>query len=202
MQVLHGCLGGAAGAVYNRQQEVIERCIDHFCERHPKCRSFRNVKGAWDLDLIDMAMRLLLVWDLFGHCNRSSTAWPFFARMTLGMLFYLGWRPFQLTRDVDHNDARWQDHPILSSGMCHLTCLADRPASLFVNGLRTKFYRNPRPVLNQYSQELEDRVVCDGKLTYAPAVDVCPVLAWVAWAVMNGMFGFAPLIVMNGTGIV
>ena len=146
-----------------------------------------------------MAMRLLLVWDVFGHCNRSVTAWPFFARMALGMLFYLGWRPFQLTRDeVDHKDARWQDHPVLSFGMCRLTWLPHRPASVFVNGLRTKFYRNPRPVLNPYSHELEDRVVCDGKLTYAPAVDVCPVLAWLAWAIMNGMFGFAPLLVMNG----
>ena len=70
--------------------------------------------------------------------------------------------------------------------------------SVFVNGLRTKFYRNPRPVLNQYSQELEDRVACNGKLTYAHAVDMCPVLAWVAWAVMNGMFGFAPLLLLNG----
>ena len=125
VQVLHGSLGGVAGSVYNRQREVIERCIDRFCECHPKCRSFRNGKGAWDLDLIDMAMRLLLVWDLFGHCNRSITAWPFFAHMTLVLLFCLGWRPFQLTRDeVDHKDAHWRDHPILCFGMCRLTWLA------------------------------------------------------------------------------
>ncbi len=185
------------GRLHARERSAIQKVVDAFCLRHPECRTIRNTKSAWDDVLVDAAMRLLLLWHVHGHCQKRSLAWPCFARMALGMLNYLGWRPFSLTRDrVDAHDDRWRAHPICSFGHCLLAWEHGLLVSVQVHGVRTKFRRNPRQEMDE-SGVLRDVPVLDGKLTYSVSVDTCPVLAWLAWAVLCGAFGYDPLYVTS-----
>jgi hypothetical protein len=180
------------------QRDIIQRVVDVHCTFFPACRTVRNTKSAWDNVLVDAGLQLLLQWGSFGHCYLKHPAWPAFARMTLSMLNYLGWRPMSLTRDrVDAQDDRWRNHPILPFGLCELAWQHGKAVSVQVFGLRTKFNRNPRPEQGR-DGSLSDRIIMDGKLTHADAVDVCPVLAWLVWAIVCGAFGWEPLRVVGG----
>lgn len=176
------------------QHRLIQRVVDEHCGLHPYCRSLRNTKSAWDDGLVDAAMQLLLQWHVYGHCNMHFRAWPAFARMVLAVLNHTGWRPFQVTRDrLDAADARWTNHPILSFGLCSLVWRGGVLVAVGLTCLRTKFRRNPRQELNADGQ-LVDRPLLAGKLTCGAAVDTCPVSAFLVWAVVCGVFGWAPLV--------
>lgn len=180
------------------QRDIIQRVVDAHCTFFPLCRTVRNTKSAWDNVLVDAGLQLLLQWGAYGHCYLKHPAWPAFARMTLSMLNYLGWRPMSVTRDrVDAQDARWHNHPILPFGLCELAWHDGKVVSVQVFGLRTKFNRSPRLEMGA-DGSLRDRIIMDGKLTYADAVDVCPVLAWLVWAIACGAFGWEPLRVVGG----
>lgn len=182
------------GRLHAQQRDIIQRVVDAHCQRNPICRTVRNTKAAWDDVLIDSAMQLLLQWNVYGHCYKSLLAWPSFARMAFAMLNYLGWRPMSLTRDrVDKHDARWANHPVCSFGQCLLAWDCGVLVSAQVHGVRTKFLRNPRQELDS-AGVLRDRAILDGKLTYSDVVDTCPVLAWMVWAVVCGVFGYKPLV--------
>lgn len=184
-----------AHSLHLQQQAVIQRVVEQFCVMFPVCRSKRNTKLAWDDTLVDAALQLLLMWNIYGHCYLKHAAWPAFARMTLSMLNYLGWRPFSLTRDrVDAKHPRWFDKPILAFGDCQLGWGANgRLLYAQVFGKRTKFNSSPMFEVDE-TGNTKDRYIMDGKLTYSDSVDTCPALAWLVWAIVSGAFGFAPLV--------
>lgn len=104
---------GLGGRLHGLQRDVIQRVVDLHCLRYPRCRTIRNTKSAWSDLLVDAALQLLLQWQQYGNRLLRYSAWPAFARMTVSMLNYLGWRPFSLTRDrVDKFDRRWSNDPI------------------------------------------------------------------------------------------
>ena len=180
--------------LHRQQHRLIQRVVDEHCRRYPESRSLRNTKSAWDDVLVDAGMRLLLQWHTYGHCHMHLFAWPAFCRMALAVLNYTGWRPFQLTRDrLDAKCPRWGGHPVFSLAECELLWQAGQLVAVTVACLRTKFRRNPRRELNRQG-ELVDRPLMTGKLTYCDAVDTCPVLAFLVWAIVCGAFGFAPLV--------
>jgi hypothetical protein len=180
--------------LHRSQQALVQRVMDKFTLRYPECRIIRNTKAAWDDTLVDGALQLLLMWDVYGHTILDCSAWPAFARMSISMLNYLGWRPFSLTTDsADLHDARWYNKPILSFKQCRFAWQDDSIVCVSVFGTRTKFNRNPLFQLGSKG-ELKDRYIIDGRLTYSTSVDTCPVLAFLVWAIVVGAFGYAPLV--------
>jgi hypothetical protein len=183
--------------LHGSQQALVQRVLDRFVVRYPASRSIRNTKSAWDDTLVDGALQLLLTWDVYGHTLLDCPAWPAFARMSISMLNYLGWRPFCLTADSnDRHDDRWNDKPILSFRQCRMAWQDGSIVCVSVFGVRIKFNRNPLFELGRNGQ-LKDRYIIDGRLTYSTAVDTRPVLAFLAWAIVVGAFGYAPLVALS-----
>eukprot|EP00775_Hariotina_reticulata_P002257 gene2257-2569_t len=118
----------------------------------------------------------------FGLSDRSLES---YMRMLSNML---------VTRDrLDREDERWSCHPILSFGWCCFVWQGGLLVSVDLTCLRTKFRRNPRQELDG-DGNLVDRPLLPGKLTQGAAVDTCPVAAFLVWAVVCGVFGWAPLV--------
>lgn len=69
--------------LHNSQRERIQEVVTEFCRAHPECRVVPNTKSAWDDTLVDANMRLLLVWDVYGHACLGSPVWPAFARTVM-----------------------------------------------------------------------------------------------------------------------
>jgi hypothetical protein len=160
------------------QRDRIQKVVTEFCDVHPECRVVPNTKSAWDDVLVDAAMQMLLVWCVYGHCCLNNPAWPAFARMCMGMLNYLGWRPMSLTADrVDKEDPRWAGQPVLPLGACTLMWEQGVLVAVQVRGRRAKFHRNPKWVRGA-DGKLTHATILDGKLTWCPQVDVCACLAW------------------------
>lgn len=179
--------------LHNSQKERIQKVVTEFCEVHPECRVVANTKSAWDDVLVDAGMQLLLVWAAYGHCCQGNPAWPAFARMSLAMLNYLGWRPMSLTADDDDSlDPRWHGVAVLPFGSCQLAWEKGVLVSVLAKGRRAKFRRNPK-MLRGSDGKLQYANVVEGKLTWCPQVDICACLAWLVWAIAVGAFGYAPV---------
>jgi hypothetical protein len=175
------------------QRDRIQKVVTELCDVHPECRVVPNTKSAWDDVLVDAAMQMLLVWCVYGHCCLNNPAWPAFARMCMGMLNYLGWRPMSLTADrVDKEDPRWAGQPVLPLGACTLMWEQGVLVAVQVRGRRAKFHRNPKWVRGA-DGKLTHATILDGKLTWCPQVEVCVCLAWLVWVIANGAFGYAPV---------
>lgn len=189
---------GQSSQLHSEQRDVIQRVVDAHCVENPACRTIRNTKSAWSALLVDAALQLLLQWRVYGHCQMRQLMWPAFARLTLSMLNYLGWRPFSMTRDrVDKHDPRWCSDPILPFGWCRLIWQDNVLVAVQVFGKRTKFNRSPRQERDELGV-LRDRPVLDGKLTYNAQVDKCACLAWLIWSILVGVWGCRPIAVVNG----
>jgi hypothetical protein len=179
---------------HGRQFDIVQRVVNSVGIAYPATRAIRNTKAAWDSYIVDAGMRLLLLWDTFGHCHLHVPAWPAFARLTVGLFSYMGWRPVSFTHKPMEacTSIRWGGGPVLSFGECEMHWEGDRLVSVQISMLRTKFRRDPLFEGRLGSDELRNRVIGVGKLTYSEDVDTCPVLAWLVWAIINGVFGWAP----------
>ena len=188
----------ALGAMHKHQFATILRVVCSFGRVFPAARCKRNTKCAWDAALVDAGMQLLLMWDVWGHCHLQNPMWPAFARVTLGCFSYLGWRPFSLThKPSDMGSPRWGGMPVISWGDCQLHWAGGRLVAVQIQLNRTKFNRNPQ--FTVVAGKLVNRRIGVGKLTVSEQVDTCPCLAWLVWAILNGAFGYAPLVALLGS---
>jgi hypothetical protein len=185
----------AIDPLHGQQFEIIERVVRCIGEAYPISRAVRNTKSAWDWRIVDAGLQLLLMWDIYGHCNLQDPAWPAFARLVLCLFNYLGWRPVSFTHAPGEylTSLRWALQAVLSFGECVLHWGEDgRPVAVQITMLRTKFRRSPMYEACLDTGALKNRRIGVGKLTYSDQVDTCPVLAWLVWAIINGVFGYAP----------
>jgi hypothetical protein len=180
--------------LHDQQFDIIQRVVNSIGIVHPVSRAVRNKKAAWDWQIVDAGLKLLLQWNVHGHCHLHTPAWPAYARLVLCLFNYLGWRPVSFTHKPGEcaSSPRWGGQPVLSFGECALHWDKGRLVAVQFSMLRTKFKRNPLFEACLDTDALRNRRIGVGKLTYSDDVDTCPVLAWLVWAVLNGVFGYAP----------
>lgn len=176
------------------------------CPPQAKHRACQHVppphaKAAWDHNLVDKGMQLLLMWEVYGYCHLHTPAWPAYARLTLALFSYLGWQPVSLThKPGEQLSARWGGRAVISFGDCQLHWAQGCLVAVQVKMTRTKFNRDPLFDVTS-DGKLINRQIGVGKLTYSEQVDTCPVLAWLVWALLNGAFGSAPFQRVLGGGV-
>lgn len=133
------------GAMHKHQFAVILRVVCGFGMVFPAARSKWNTKSAWDADLVHAGMQLLLMWDIHGYCNLHNPVWPAYARLTISLFSYLGWRPVSFThKPGEVSSARWGGRPVISFGDRQLHLAGGRLVVVQIQLNRTKFNRNPQ----------------------------------------------------------
>lgn len=186
-------VGVGGGVDHGRVFTSIQQIVAAVGVQHPECRCRRNTKAAWDDQLVDAGMQLLLQWNVYGTCQSRCSAWPAFARLCLSLLNYTGWRPMSLTHEyLEKFCLRWAGVPVLAWEDCTLHWQGHMLLSVSINCNRLKFGCDPLYESNELG-ELSNRAVTTGKLTFSEGVDTCPCLAFVVWGLMNGVWGYEPL---------
>jgi len=191
--------GGDPDALHSTQFAVISLVVSDLADEHPEARCRRNTKEAWDHRIVDASMQLLLLWGVFGHCQRQYPAWPAYARLVISLFNFLGWRPICFTHRFGEAEgsSRWAGIPVVAFGECQLQWRDGGLVAVMVSLFRTKFNSDPQWESDERGV-LRKRQLAADKLTFSEAVDTCPCLAWMVWAIVNGAFGYAPLVRVPG----
>jgi hypothetical protein len=151
------CLVCGCGYAFHRSQlRIVDDIVHQWVARNPFSRRIPNKKWGWDAVLVEMAMRVADVWDVYGHVNFDRHAYFLVAKVCLSVLVYSGWRPFVLSRDrtADARDPRWVASVILPCRQLHVYWgdvrgVGSLCAGVSFSGLRTKFHHSPRQQFQQ-----------------------------------------------------
>jgi len=177
-----------------------KQVVSDLADEQPEARCKRNTKEAWDHHNVDASLQLLLLWGVYGHCRTRYAAWPAFARLVICLFNYLGWRTICFTHKFCEGEgscSRWAGIPVLAVGECQLQWSNGGRVAVTVPFFRTKFNSDPQWESDERGVLRKRRLGAD-KLTFSAEVDTCPCLAWMVWAIVNGTFGYAPLVRVAG----
>lgn len=152
--------------LHEQQFEIVGRVVNSIGAAYPVSRAVRNTKSAWDWYIVDAGLKLLLMWDVYGHCHLQTRAWPAYARLVLCLFNYLGWRPVSLTHKPGEyaTSLRWGQQAVLSFGECELHWADGRLVAVQISMLRTKFRRDPMYEACLDTGALKNRRIGVGKL--------------------------------------
>jgi len=75
----------AIDPLHDQQFDIVQRVVNSIGIVFPASRAVRKKKAAWDWQIVDAGLKLLLQWNVHGHCHLHTPAWPAYARLVLSL---------------------------------------------------------------------------------------------------------------------